>query len=161
MTMSNITLYKFKGDDREVYKTPKLTKLADRNIRPTGSLNIYTPYFVIDYDKNLLGCNYIYFEETNRYYFVTDCHVDIGKTIGFSCSIDVLYTYQSVIRNLKATILRTARQNIGYVPDDKLPIDQNQYTIYGKNLTDLPEWQYSGGYPKNIVLGVVNSDSFN
>lgn len=44
------------------------------------------------------NCNYIYWDYTNRYYFIVDCVHNIGKTVLINCYLDPLQSFQSKLQ---------------------------------------------------------------
>lgn len=119
-----IDLYSTASDERNAVKD--LTLIAsDILIRPTNALDMLQPVFVISYDASYISANYIYCTEFNRYYFVSDVQVEIGKRIIFPCKVDALSSWITQLRSCQCTVIRSEKVGITAVPDAKLPIDPN------------------------------------
>ena len=83
-------LYNISDDPRSLDKTLG-EAIATKTITPTESCDILNPTFILDYNSNYASCNYIHVDSPfNRYYFITDMKIDIGKKIVISCAVDVL-----------------------------------------------------------------------
>ena len=119
-----ITLYSTASDERNAAKD--LTLIAsDILIRPTGALDMLQPVFIISYDASYISANYVYCTEFNRYYFVGDVQVEIGKRIIFPCKVDALSSWITQLRSCPCTVTRSEMVGITAVPDAQLPIDPN------------------------------------
>lgn len=119
-----INLYSTSSDERNAVKD--LTLIAsDILIRPTNTFDMLQPVFVISYDASYISANYIYCTEFNRYYFVGDVQVEIGKRIIFPCKVDALSSWITQLRSCPCTVIRSEAAGITAVPDAKLPIDPN------------------------------------
>lgn len=87
------------------------------------------PSFLVDYNENLLSCNYAYIADWgNRYYF---CQVttENGGNIRIDCAVDALTTYwkKEEIQNTPMTIVRsTSFEKPTYVGDGMLPVDNER-----------------------------------
>lgn len=103
---------------------------------PTGEINILYPKLILEYDSTILNANYCYIPDLNRYYYLS-ITLDKGKRMILNCSVDVLKTYATQIKNRQGTILRS--ESIGkptQIVDNKLPIDPNRHEL--KTLKILP-----------------------
>lgn len=103
---------------------------------PTGEINILHPTLILEYDGAILNANYCYIPNFNRYYYLS-ITLDKGKRMILNCSVDVLKTYATQIKNRQGTILRS--ESIGkptQIVDNKLPIDPNRHEL--KTLKILP-----------------------
>ena len=120
-----IDLYSTSSDERSAVKD--LTLIAsDILIRPTGALDMLQPVFVISYDASYISANYIDCTEFNRYYFVGDVQVEIGKRIIFPCKVDALSSWITQLRSCPCTVTRSEMVGITAVPDAQLPVDPNR-----------------------------------
>lgn len=123
-----LTLYTTTDDNRVVNK--ELTTLGSATLRPTESLDLMTPRFVVDYNSTYYGANYCYCDTLGRYYYINDISLETGRRMVLHCSMDVLKTYASYLAGVKATVIRS--QSVGSptpIPDKKLPIDPNRYEL--------------------------------
>ena len=123
-----LTLYTTTDDNRVVNK--ELTTLGSATLRPTESLDLMTPRFVVDYNATYYGSNYCYCDTLGRYYYINDISLETGHRMVLQCSMDVLKTYASYLAAVKATVIRS--QSVGAptpILDKKLPIDPNRYEL--------------------------------
>lgn len=100
----NCTLYTVADDKRVVNKT--LGTGATLTCHVYEGCDITQPKILVDYDASLTTCNYMYIDDFHRYYFIDNIRFDAGKRMIIEGSVDVLYTYQSEIKNLTATCIR-------------------------------------------------------
>lgn len=101
-----IKLYKIKDDRRRLEKTLNAETLQ-RTM--TGHLksdcSILDPIIEITYDPVIVGCNYMYIEEFERYYHITN--IEVGSQRAFiHAHVDVLQTYALQIRQLDCIVER-------------------------------------------------------
>lgn len=158
----SIKLYNVSDDPRKLNKT--LTgELSVNNVRPTDIVDLMNPSFILDYNENYTTKNYLYAEAPfNRFYFITDMKIDIGKKIVISCSADVLYTYRDDIKRINANVVRQEFKVKEMLPDPSY-VYLNQSDVI--NVT--PEGvgssifgnQIQNGY--YIVLGVAGAENNN
>jgi len=123
----SLTLYKNSKSPNDV--TPELTTIAsDIPIRPTSSVSVMNPTYVLDYNSGYLDANFCYDSITNRYYWITDKSLVIGQTITLTCSNAILantvWGHQDCWGGV---IVRSgALQNITFFPDDQYPLHPNK-----------------------------------
>lgn len=121
-----LNLYTQSNDKRVVNKT--LTAVASGvSITPTKGFNILKPIIIINYNSNYLGANYFYIPDLNKYYYISDIEIEIGKCITITGEIDIRKSYAAAIPNVVATVVRS--ESVGApteIPDSKLPIDPNR-----------------------------------
>lgn len=133
-----LNLYQTNSDPRQV--TKELTAIASNiQIQPTTTLDILNPTIIIGYSESYLSANYCYCTLLNRYYYITSTSLEIGKRIILNCSIDVLHTYSSQIRNCTACVVRN--EGIGkptYIRDNQLPIVSGKYQITSQIYPNSP-----------------------
>jgi len=102
----SIRLYNVSDDPRKLNKTLG-EYLPVENVRPTDIVDLMNPSFILDYKESYTTKNYLYAAAPfDRYYFITDMKIDIGKKIIISCSADVLYTYRDDIKRINANVVR-------------------------------------------------------
>lgn len=141
----------------------------DISINPTGPVSMDTPTFVIDYNSSYVTCNYCYCPLFQRYYFITDKVIDIGKTITLVCKSDPLATFFSTMPALMAGIdccvIRTGATNkainkLTYFPDPTYPIDPARKVL--SHIEFTPNLA-NGVYPLesedyNYIVDILKSD---
>lgn len=137
----------------------------DISINPTGPVSMDTPTFVIDYNSSYVTCNYCYCPLFQRYYFITDKVIDIGKTITLVCKSDPLATFFSSPEdfgglNITCCVIRRGDSKLSYFPDPAFPIDPARKVLshieFEPNLA-------SGTYPLesedyNYIVDILKSD---
>lgn len=122
--MFTIDLYHTSDDPRVADKS--LTTIAnDVPINPTAAIDRLQPVFVIDYSDSYIGVNYVYCSAFGRYYFCNNPSIEIGRRIVLPCTVDVLTSWISQLRNCQCTVTRSETAGITAVPDAQLPIDPN------------------------------------
>lgn len=149
-----IDLYSTASDERNAVKD--LTLIAsDILIRPTGALDMLQPVFVISYDASYISANYIYCTEFNRYYFVGDVQVEIGKRIIFPCKVDALSSWITQLRSCPCTVTRSEMVGITAVPDAQLPIDPNKRVYRVMAFDAEPNYPFDIGAANPYLLEVL------
>ena len=64
-----------------------------------GDASIMNPVFILESNNNYLsGVNYLYWQESGRYYYIDDIQVLTGSRMAVYCSVDVLQTYADYIK---------------------------------------------------------------
>lgn len=147
-----LNLYQTNSDPRQVTKelSPVAVNIA---IQPTSTLDILNPHIIIGYSESYLNANYCFCTLLNRYYYITSTSLEIGKRIILNCSIDVLHTYSSQIRNCIACVVRN--EGIGkptYIPDTQLPINPVQQQVTSAIFTETP---FNTGGLSPYILSVL------
>lgn len=128
-----VTLYNITDDPR------KLTKTLPAGLGPYNTVNaldivsIVNPTLILEYSSGYIDCNYCYVQEFGRYYFCK-VSVDTGGRIVLTCTVDPLMSFATEIKECQACITRNENTGIGYVVDNKLPVDPNRFTYYGEPL---------------------------
>lgn len=106
----NLTLY-YNASER---------KVVGKNITARGSVtgvfkgdaSVLRPVFVLDSNSlYLTNVNYLYCSETGRYYYIDDIELTIGGRMVLYCSVDVLQTYKTQIKNQTAIIKKQQNTN--------------------------------------------------
>lgn len=147
-----LNLYTQSDDKRVVNKT--LTAVASGvSITPTKGFDILKPTIIINYNSTYLGANYFYISDLNRYYYIADMEIEIGKCITITGEIDIRKSYAVAIPNVIATVVRS--ESVGApteIPDNKLPIDPNREEL--KSIKIL----YEGAHGKQARFTANPSD---
>ena len=137
---------------------------VDIPINPTGPVSMDTPTFVIDYNSSYVTCNYCYCPLFQRYYFITDKVIDIGKTITLVCKSDPLATFFSndlnLMTGLDCCIIRRRNNKLSYFPDPAFPIDPARKVL--SHIEFTPNL-VGGIYPLesddyNYIIDILKSD---
>ena len=70
-----------------------------------GDASITSPVFILQSDNDYLsGVNYLYWQETGRYYYIDDIELMTGSRMVFYCSVDVLQSFATEIKAQTAII---------------------------------------------------------
>lgn len=114
------TFYTCNDDPRKVDKT--LSQMKSKPVAIYNACDIITPTLYLDYDSELLNCNYMYLDEWETYYFIRNYSVDNGKRMYINAELDECYTYRDQIKACAGTAIRNESVGINYVPDPSLPL---------------------------------------
>lgn len=134
-----VTLYNITDDPRKLTKTlpnPSESPTEAKTYNTVDALDIVSvvnPTLILSYDGDYIDCNYCYVHEFGRYYFCKTS-VDTGGRLVLTCTVDPLMSFADDIKECKACITRNEYTGIGYVVDNKLPVDPNRFTYYGDPL---------------------------
>lgn len=148
----NITFYTTSDPPKKLNKT--ITPIGTaKALTPTSQIDVLNPVAVINYDSTyadqIINANYAYIDTFHRYYFIK-CSLDTAKRIIVSGSVDYLMSWKDGIKQCSATIIRAQLESPTYVIDNKLPIDQNNFTTQGLNFSGI---DYTGdGHNYILVL---------
>ena len=150
-------VYTISADPRKCDKVDNNTpyNVYHTAVKPTERVDVITPTFVFDYAESLLTCNYLWCKEFSRYYFVDNIAIDTAGRVVLSCSIDVLQTYASDIKNCEAVVIRAASKGKPTMyTDTKLPIYPNK-----KVVSSIVKSETGGNFSANggycYVLNVI------
>ena len=163
-----IDLYTCSDDSIEVNKT--LTPVAQNvTIQATESLDLINPIVVLAYNQTYLNSNYVYLSDFNRYYFIRDVQVDIGKRIVLTLDEDYLYSWRtSISDSTEGVVLRAGYFIIAGIkipagptqyPDSKLPLVPARENIFSKKFSTTPFVNGSGAGDYNYILTVLASEA--
>lgn len=97
-----------------------------------GDASILYPTFTLESGNYLTGVNYLYWQETGRYYFIDDIELMTGGRMAFRCSVDVLESFKTQIKNQTAIISKQQNSNDSniYFDDGSFKIDTREfYTV--------------------------------
>ena len=129
-------------DDRNVLDKKRLTLLLTTTFHLKENTDIINPTFIVDgrnsvLDSSISSINYLYCPSFGRYYFIDNIILLKGGLIELQCSIDVLNTYKTQIKQLTAVINRSELFKNSYLVDEKTPLTtQKQITLH--NASDSP-----------------------
>lgn len=130
-----VNLYINNSDKK--YVTKNITLLASNiTCKPSETLDILAPDITIQYNATYQSCNYVYIPDLSRYYHAK-ISLEPGKIMKISCVVDVLMSFAAGIRNAPGMILRNESQPT-LVPDNKLPIDPNNFFTQGIDFLATP-----------------------
>lgn len=120
----HITLYKNESPDNYVTKTLSSALAFEGTFR--GECGVLYPVFSIETDTNISDYNYCYIQEFNRYYFISDMIAETDKLWRIYCSVDVLQSFSTQIKEHRAVIAKQERKWNLYLNDgDTFKVYQN------------------------------------
>lgn len=160
--MSRLTFFQNSADNNIVDKTNYLTHLgySDDNIVKADIVDdcsIKTPVFLLgSFPFDFSHCNYLYCSDFGRYYYINDVVVKNNGMTELPCSVDVLMTYASGIRDLYTIVERQEQvDNCNpYIVDD-LVIGRVDRQIEKKSLPNSVGGNATGNH---IVLTVTGGE---
>lgn len=120
-----IILYKTASEPNRLSKVLTSPKTLNGTLRAESS--IINPNIVMEID-DIVGYNYMYIPEFERYYFITDIISIRNRLFKVNGHVDVLMTYATSIRNNRAIIDRIADEEQKYLPDSRYTF--NSYNNY-------------------------------
>ena len=89
-----------------------------------GDSSIINPTLILKYKTPLLGVNYVFIPNWNRYYFVKDMRVITGGRYEIDLSVDVLQSFKEQI--LKCGVILSDTEQTGlnnYLPSDSFVVN--------------------------------------
>lgn len=96
-----------------------------------GDASITNPVFIFKSNEAYpVGVNYLYWQDTERYYFVDDMQVLTGSRMALYCSVDVLETYADYIKLQTAIVNKQQNDANLFFDDGSFVKDSRQfYTV--------------------------------
>jgi len=99
----NLTLYYNSSERKVIGKS--LQNLGNVTGILKGDATITSPVFILASNNNYLsGTNYLYWQETGRYYYIDNIELMTGGRMAFYCSVDVLESFKTQIKAQTAII---------------------------------------------------------
>lgn len=93
-----VEFYKCSSAPNRIDKTDFLEKTYEAtNVKPKATESVLRINFEMKYRAEIFRSNYLYCQQTGRYYFIDDIQLMIGNRINVICSVDVLHTYRESI----------------------------------------------------------------
>lgn len=118
-----ITAYAITDNNNVVNKTLG-SAVATATVKPTAAVDMHSPSFIVDVNILLYGCNYLYCDTFNRYYYINNITLSAGQTMTLHCTVDVLKSFAGAIASVTATVVRSESVAAPtYIPDSQLPIN--------------------------------------
>lgn len=128
----SVKFYTCTANPKKLDKSGDLTLIgSEKTLHSKHKMDVLNPVFDVDYNAQFLPANYCYIAEFGRYYFCTIA-TDTAQKITVSCTVDPLYSFATAIKNCPCTVIRSEKAGINYTVDNKLPIDPNRFSTYGK-----------------------------
>lgn len=99
----NLTLYYNASERKVIGKSLRTLGTVTGVLK--GDASITSPTFVLDSNNSYLSeTNYLYWQETGRYYYIDDVQMLTGGRMVFVCSVDVLQSFATQIKAQTAII---------------------------------------------------------
>lgn len=116
--MMHIKFYKNLSENNRIDK-----RLVQYGKQRTGTLvdetSMYNPTILFELDiEDLTDVNYMYIQEFNRYYFISDIVSVRNGLVRISANIDVLKSFESEIKNCTALVGRNTYKYNLYLNDE-------------------------------------------
>lgn len=125
-----ITFYNNESDAIVVSK--KITQISSiNNAKIINETDIVNPSIIVSrkfYDSNILKVNYLYIDKLERYYYINNISF-AESMIEIDCTVDVLMSYKSEIRNITCTVTRNENLKNGYLNDDNYNIQAYKQVV--------------------------------
>ena len=148
----DINFYQNTNDKRVISKTlgTATTKAGCQLIEPTDILN---PSFTIDIDTSLYAYNYVYIAYFGRYYYIDNITVLDGVRMLVTCSVDVLMSFATQIKNCTVNSRRNEKNYNMYLPDDR-PVE-TRYIRYSQKFPH----SFTDETPSYVLITVGNGQT--
>lgn len=128
-------LYANRSESNRVNKLPYLTLINEIYGIIKETTSIVEPVLEIYYNK-IPNFNYIYLENFDRYYYVSDISLIRNNLWSISLNIDVLMSYKEAIDELECFIDRNEYEYNKYLIDDNVVIEDGIITSSENILID-------------------------
>lgn len=123
-----ITIGTTSDDRRKLTKSFSGTNITVQLKSPCDILN---PVFILSYNKAYLTANYLHCPDFNRYYYINNIQILTGNRIEISCSVDVLMSYNTQIKNLTCNVIRQQSKQDKYLSDSSMPLRAStEFQVY-------------------------------
>ena len=89
-----------------------------------GDSSISNPTLILEYKNTLIGVNYVFISDWNRYYFVQDIRVATGGRYEIDLTVDVLQSFKEQI--LKCGVILSDTEQTGlnnYLPSESFVVN--------------------------------------
>lgn len=146
-----LTFHKCLSEPRVVYKIFDNTPGSSHTINNAAiyqACSMMAPEFVVDFNRNLLNCNYVVTynnEFGNRCYFIKEHVVLPGGRLVVRCAIDVLYTWREYIVECEANVVRQESKGNPLLIDSSMTAN-SKTTIYAHDFEDNCFSSKAGGH---------------
>lgn len=125
-----ITFYNNESD--EILVDKKITSISSiSNANIINETDIVNPSIIVSrnfYDSIILKANYLYIDKLDRYYYINNISF-AESMIVIDCTVDVLMSYKSKIRNITCTVTRNENLKNGYLNDDNYNIQAYKQVV--------------------------------
>lgn len=136
----------------------KTDALLFHNIKLKDDTSILRPVFLLKTQDDIWKYNYVYFKDTQRYYFVNDITPCTGGCFELICEVDVLMSFQKSIMNCGAFERRSSNVGTGYITDNKIVFNAAPRTKIFEFEEETEDGHNFNGL--SYVLGVANQGAY-
>lgn len=142
----------------------KINKIFQSSYSPTvnvkGGTTISNPTFILDYNSGYTTCNYCYYADFNRYYYIADIFMSPGGKAEIVCTSDPLMSFSNEINSLTCYLDRVgeATKRAGFITDSNYPITNELFVHnYGFSVDpfEIDPVDSQGNQSANYVLTVL------
>lgn len=157
----NINFYQFQKRENSTAQPGVGVTATTYNCRLKDNCSIINPVIQIAKESAqawslLIGFNYAYIPDFNRYYFVRDIVMESNVICSITLEVDALASWKSQIGSANEYVLRSASQYDGDIEDNYYPIKAlTQVTETGQDLM----FRKVDSTPLSYVIGIVNNSS--
>ena len=122
--------------------------------------DIIRPHIILNYNSNIVGKNYCYIVQWQRFYYIENITFLEGQRIEISLMSDPLMTFKNAILNSTQNIIRAEEIGRTYINDTSYPILPQTKTEIIKMDSDLLNvnqlTENSINYVINVAGGILN-----
>lgn len=144
-------LYTNYSDNRVIDK--RITQIAEISGKIKGDCLMTAPTIIIQ-NRDMTNVNYLYINDFNRYYYISEIKVMTGGVIELSCKVDVLMSFKTEIKQLKVNILRYENTAPTFLADTRIPL----YSDTVQKVIEFPDNIFNLESPtetdKNFLLSI-------
>lgn len=138
----NLTLYYNASERKVIGKSLRTLGTVTGVLK--GDASITSPTFIVEANTSYFnGVNYLYWQETNRYYYIDDIQALTGGRMLFVCSVDVLESFSTQIKQQTAILDKQQVLSNMYYNDGSFKKDTREfYTIksFSNGFNDTGEY---------------------
>ena len=125
----DIILYNNTDDNRKLNKSPTAIKTIP--VRLKDDTDIMHPVIELDAANLPPTANYCYIAAFNRYYYINQQGIKIGRDLTLTLSVDVLMSFKDIINNSVVVARRSGNKYNKMLPDI-IPVQANRNVLYRK-----------------------------
>ena len=155
----DIILYNTTDDSRKLNKT--LTAIKTISVRLKDDTDIMHPVIELDAANLPPTANYCYIAAFNRYYYINQQGIKIGRDLTLTLAVDVLMSFKTTILNSSVIAAKSTNRCNKNLPDN-IPILAKRNVIYKRlsgGISDVGAFgsdQVSKSTPC-VLLSVINT----
>jgi len=141
------------SDPRVLHKTFNLDITVSVNLKEGCS--VLQPHFILDYNSSYAACNYCYFSDWGRYYYINNIQMLPGNKCQLDCIVDPMQSFNTEIENLRVMVERQEKKRNSMLVDEDYPIESS----YLLEQIAFPESFGGYGSGNNAVIEIVGGAS--